>query len=40
VLSEWKRIESIKRETNLIAKSGEVTTVKMVLFEEEEDVEK
>jgi hypothetical protein len=38
VLREWKRIKSIKREAKLTGKSREVTTIELVLFEEEEDV--
>jgi hypothetical protein len=40
VLREWKMIDFFKREARLTFKSWEDTTVKLVLFEEEEDVVK
>jgi hypothetical protein len=37
-LREWQRIESIKRESRLMVHSGDVVTIKPVLFKEEEYV--
>jgi hypothetical protein len=38
VLREWKKIDYIKREARLTVKSMEVTFIKLVLIEEEDDV--
>eukprot|EP00252_Welwitschia_mirabilis_P021960 TRINITY_DN5791_c0_g1_i3.p1 TRINITY_DN5791_c0_g1~~TRINITY_DN5791_c0_g1_i3.p1 ORF type:complete len:298 (+),score=37.08 TRINITY_DN5791_c0_g1_i3:198-1091(+) len=37
-VAEWERIEAVKREARLSVKSGEVVSVKPILFEEEEEV--
>eukprot|EP00252_Welwitschia_mirabilis_P021959 TRINITY_DN5791_c0_g1_i2.p1 TRINITY_DN5791_c0_g1~~TRINITY_DN5791_c0_g1_i2.p1 ORF type:complete len:169 (+),score=39.95 TRINITY_DN5791_c0_g1_i2:232-738(+) len=37
-VAEWERIEAVKREARLSVKSGEVVSVKPILFEEEEEL--
>jgi hypothetical protein len=38
VLREWQRNDSIRRESNLMIKRGEVIDVKLVMFEDNENV--
>jgi len=38
VMKKWKRIDYVNRKARSMVKSGEVATIKLLMFEEEEDV--